>query len=72
MLRHTRGQLDLPGGSWKPPAADPGGQPGTDLEVTHNMHSCMSKYRFVRVRISILVLKIISGNCRLILEAAGG
>jgi hypothetical protein len=32
----------------------------------------MSKYRFVRVRISILVSKIISGSWRLILEAAGG
>ena len=32
------------------------------------MPSCMSKYRFVRVRISILSSKIISGN----LEAAGG
>ena len=26
------------------------------------MPSCMSKYRFVRVRISILMSKIISGN----------
>ena len=72
MLRHTRGPLDLPGGSWKPPAADPGGQPGTDLEVTRNMHSCMSKYRFVRVRISILVLKIISGTWRPLEADPGG
>ena len=39
--------------------ADPGGQPGTDLEVICNMPSCMSIYRFVRARISILVSKII-------------
>ena len=44
--------------------ADPGGQPGTDLEVTHNKPSCMSKYRFVRARISILMSKIISGTWR--------
>ena len=37
----------------------PAGNPGTDLEVTHNMHSCMFKYSFVRIRISILVSKII-------------
>ena len=47
-----------------PLEADPGGEPGTDFKITHNMHSCMFKYRFVRVRISILVLKIISGTCR--------
>ena len=34
--------------------ADPGGKPGTDIEVTPNMPSCISKGRFVRVRISIL------------------
>ena len=48
--------------------ADPGGQPGTDIEVPPNMPSCISKGRFVRVRISILPSKIISGH----LEAAGG
>ena len=36
------------------------------------IHVYLNMYRFVRARISILVLKIISGNCRLILEAAGG
>ena len=56
--------LKMISGIWRPLEADPGGQPGTDLEVTHNMHSCMSKYRFVGVRISILVLKIISGTWR--------
>ena len=34
------------------------------------MLSCMSKYRFVRVRISLLTSKIISGTWRLILEAS--
>ena len=48
--------------------ADPGGQPGTDVEVPPNMFICISKGRFVRVRISILPSKIISGP----LEAAGG
>ena len=37
----------------------PAGNPGIDLEVTQNMLSCMSKYSFVRIRISILVSKII-------------
>ena len=46
--------LEIISGIWRPLEADPGGQSGTDLEVTCNMHSCMSKYRFVRVRISIL------------------
>ena len=40
---------------------------GTDLEVIHNMPSYMSIYRFVRVRISILVSKTILGH----LEAVG-
>ena len=44
--------------------ADPGGQPGTDFEVKHNKLSCMSKYRFVRARISILMSNIISGTWR--------
>ena len=30
------------------------------------MPSCMSKYRFVRVRISILTIKIVSGTWRLL------
>ena len=30
--------------------ADPGGQPGTDLEAICNKPSCISKYRYVRVR----------------------
>jgi hypothetical protein len=41
--------------------ADPGGQPGADLEVIWNMPYCISYCRFVRARISILMLKIISG-----------
>ena len=45
--------------TWRLLEADPGGQPGTDLEVICNMPSCMSIYRFVRARISILVSKII-------------
>ena len=40
--------------------ADPGGQPGTDIEVPPTMPSCISKARFVKVRISILPSKIIS------------
>ena len=52
--------------------ADPGGQPGTDLEVTHNMHSCMSKYRFVRVMISILVSKLIYCRWRPLEADPGG
>ena len=36
------------------------------------MHSCMFKYRFIRVRISILVLEIISGTCRLLEADPGG
>ena len=44
--------------------ADPGGQPGTYLEATCNKPSCISKYRFVRARISILMSKIISGTWR--------
>ena len=36
------------------------------------MPSCMSKYRFVRVRISILVLKIISGTWRPLEADPGG
>ena len=48
--------------------ADPGGWPGTDIEVLSNMPSCISKGRFVSVRISILPSNIISGH----LEAAGG
>ena len=41
--------------------ADPGGQPGADLEVIWNMPYCISYCRLVRARISILMLKIISG-----------
>ena len=59
-------------GTWRPLEADPGGQPGTDLEVIHNMPSCMSKYRFVRVRILILVLKIIYCTWRLLEADPGG
>ena len=44
--------------------ADPGGQQGTDLEVTSNKPSYMSNYRFVSVRISILMSKKISGTWR--------
>ena len=51
-------------GTWRPLEADPGGQPCTDLEVLRNMPSCMSKYRFVRVRIPILMSNIIAGNWR--------
>ena len=56
-------------GTWRPLEADPAGQPGTDLEVLHNMPSCKSKKRFVRVRISTLIVKIIIGWY---MEAAGG
>ena len=46
----------------------PGGQPGTDNEVKLNMPSGMSKYRFVRFRISTPTSRIICGH----LEATGG
>ena len=36
------------------------------------MPSCMSKYRFVRVRISILTIKIMSGTWRLLEADPGG
>ena len=55
-------------GTWRPLEADPAGQPGTDLEVLHNMPSCKS--RFVRVSISTLIAKIIIGRWRLILGAS--
>ena len=61
--------LKIISGIWRPLEADPGGQPGTDLEVSYNMLSCMSIYGFFRVRISILMSNITSSSCRLILEA---
>ena len=61
--------LKIISGIWSPLEADPGGQPGTDLEVSYNMLSGMSIYWFFRVRISILMSNIISSSCRLILEA---
>ena len=64
--------LKIISGIWRPLEADPGGQPGTDLEVTCNIHSCMSKYRFVRVRSSFFVLKIISGIWRPLEADPGG
>ena len=36
------------------------------------MPSCMSKYRFVRVRISILTIKIMSGTWRPLEADPGG
>ena len=64
-MRQSKAHLSF---TWRPLEADPGGRPGTDIEVTPNMPSCMSKGMFVRVRISILTSKIILGH----LEAAGG
>ena len=77
-MRQSKAHLSF---TWRPLEADPGGQPGTDIEVTPNMPSwmskgrlhlgmppCMSEYRFVRVRISILTSKMIYDH----LETAGG
>ena len=58
-MRQSKAHLSF---TWRPLEADPGGRPGTDIEVTPNMPSCMSKGRFVMVRISILAQKIISGH----------
>ena len=53
-------------GTWRPLEADHGGQLCTDLEDSCNIPSCMSKCRFVRVRILICMSKIISGTWKLL------
>ena len=63
-------------GTWRPLEADPGGLqwPGRGRSL-FVMLSCMSKYRFVRVMISILTSKLISGTWRpfgMIMEAGSG
>ena len=45
--------------TWRLLKTDPSDQPGTDREVIFRLPSYLFKYRFVRVRISILTSKII-------------
>ena len=59
-------------GNWRLLEADPGGQPGTDRELHLTMPSFMSKYRFVRVRISILTPKMISTHWKPLKSDPGG
>ena len=52
--------------------ADPGGQPGTGLEVTHKKPSCMYKYRFFKGQDINSYIRIICGTWRPLDADPGG